>query len=156
MKMTQLIVTLSVLVLLSMWYKCVVSFKLRVCRSTGRRMTLSQLYVAPSTQVHLADEKKLFFSQKSFENMGLTPTMVECTTALNIYKPSKIQALSFFGISTGKPCIIADQTGSGKTLAYLLPTVQRMIMDRKTEKGKALSKVSPYIVVMTPTAELAM
>ena len=109
---------------------------------------------APPLKVELTEEKKLFFSQKSFQSLGLSPTMIECASTLNIDRPSKIQALSYYGITTGKPCIIADQTGSGKTLAYLLPTVQRMINERKV--NGAVKRVSPSIVVMTPTAELAM
>ena len=81
--------------------------------------------------------------------------MIHCASTLGITQPSKIQALASYGINSGKPCIIADQTGSGKTLAYLLPTVQRMIDDRKRDKDAAARRVSPYIVVMTPTAELA-
>eukprot|EP01032_Pedospumella_encystans_P013967 gene13967-16059_t len=79
-------------------------------------------------KAELMDEKKLFFSQKTFESMGLSSTLIQCVDTLGFMKPSKIQALSYYGINTGKPCIIADQTGSGKTLAYLLPTLQRMFL----------------------------
>ena len=107
--------------------------------------------------------KLLFYSQKSFEDLGLAPKMVDVVKSLNIVKPSKIQALSFYGINSGKPCIIADQTGSGKTLAYLLPVIQRMLSARKMQHEsssntvvRSSDAVSPYLVIMTPTAELAM
>lgn len=51
--------------------------------------------------------------------------------------------------------MIADQTGSGKTLAYLMPTIQRMVeLIRNNTIGSAQSR-SPYIVIITPTTELA-
>lgn len=102
-------------------------------------------------------EKKLFYSQKSFKDLGLSDKMIEVINSLNIVTPSKIQAICYFGINSKKHCIIADQTGSGKTLAYLLPTIQRMIDSRKErrETGNIASN-SPYIVIMTPTTELAM
>ena len=102
-------------------------------------------------------EKKLFYSQKTFKDLGLSDKMIEVINSLNIVTPSKIQAICYFGINSKKHCIIADQTGSGKTLAYLLPTIQRMIDSRKErrETGNIASN-SPYIVIMTPTTELAM
>jgi len=103
-------------------------------------------------------ERKLFYSQKTFQALGLTPQMVEVLASLDISQPSKIQALSFFGINSGKPCILADQTGSGKTLAYLLPSLQRLVAAR-AERNKAQSKEeakSPFMVVLTPTTELAV
>jgi hypothetical protein len=47
-------------------------------------------------------ERKLFYSQKTFQALGLTPQMVEVLASLDISQPSKIQALSFFGINSGK------------------------------------------------------
>jgi len=108
-------------------------------------------------------EKMLFYSQKSFQDLGFTSKMVDVLKSLNIEKPSKIQALSCYGVNSGKPCIIADQTGSGKTLAYLVPVLERMLSSRKALKMSSSSNtvessasVSPYVVIMTPTAELAM
>lgn len=146
-----------VFILLCIIYcSCCSSFKLPIYHPLvrWRRPSLSATYAFPPPKAELTDEKKLFFSQKTFESMGLSSAMIQCVDALGFTKPSKIQALSYYGINTGKPCIIADQTGSGKTLAYLLPTLQRMLEERKAEK-LGTKRISPYIVVMTPTAELA-
>jgi ATP-dependent RNA helicase DDX18/HAS1 len=100
-------------------------------------------------------ERSTFFSKKSLESIGLNSKMVNVLSSLQINRPSKIQALTFSSIFNGKHCIIGDQTGSGKTLAYLLPVIQRM--DEKYANG-TLSRPkerSPYVVVMTPTTELA-
>jgi superfamily II DNA/RNA helicase len=45
--------------------------------------------------------------------------------------------------------------GSGKTLAYLFPVIQRVIELEKKDLIPSPSSRSPYIVVVTPTAELA-
>ena len=68
-----------------------------------------------------------FYSKKQFREIGLTSTMDSVLNYLRIEQPSKIQALSYQTILSGKHSIVADQTGSGKTLSYLLPTLQRMI-----------------------------
>jgi superfamily II DNA/RNA helicase len=70
------------------------------------------------------DKPVSFFSKKQFEELGYSKQLIEVTRSLGIDVPSKIQAISAYGVSTGKPCIIADQTGSGKTLGYLLPTIR--------------------------------
>jgi superfamily II DNA/RNA helicase len=99
-------------------------------------------------------ERKLFFSAKSFQSIGLNENVVNAVGSMGLTVPSKIQALSSLGVSSGKHCIIADQTGSGKTLAYLLPTLQRMVEERSLGINK--NSVSPFMVVLAPTAELAM
>jgi ATP-dependent RNA helicase DDX18/HAS1 len=100
----------------------------------------------------IEDKPVSFFSKKQFEELGYSKQLIEVTRSLGIDVPSKIQAISAYGVSTGKPCIIADQTGSGKTLGYLLPSIQRMLDQRKV---RAVSQVSPYLVILTPTTELA-
>jgi len=103
--------------------------------------------------IHGSGDKKLFFSQKSFAAVGLSDKMVGVVSSMQISTPSKIQAIAFYGVNTRQHCIIADQTGSGKTLAYLLPTVQRMISSHSNDGQQ--QRPSPFIVVMTPTSELA-
>ena len=66
-----------------------------------------------------------------------------------ITRPSRIQALAWPKVLSGKHTIIADQTGSGKTLSYLLPLLQRSLSNPSKTNG------SPKILVLAPTAELA-
>lgn len=104
-----------------------------------------------------------FYSKKSFGDLGLSSALNDVVNHLQLTKPSKVQALSFNEIYTGKSCILADQTGSGKTLAYILPTIQRMYENRNKKisvntttssdwKGQL---VSPEILIIAPTNELA-
>lgn len=124
--------------------------------SDSRDITISTTDSSSSSSSsnHGTGDKKLFFSQKSFAAVGLSDKMVGVVSSMQISTPSKIQAIAFYGVNTGQHCIIADQTGSGKTLAYLLPTVQRMILSHSSNDGQ-LERPSPFIVVMTPTSELA-
>ena len=81
--------------------------------------------------------------------------MESVAKALNLERPSKVQALSYIDILSGKTCIVADQTGSGKTLAYILPILQRMYdMKRNGTLGSTTSR-APFILIIAPTTELA-
>eukprot|EP01041_Mallomonas_annulata_P002774 gene2773-5462_t len=102
------------------------------------------------------DPRSFFYSQKSFSNIGVTPTMASVLNSLSLERPSKIQALSYSSILEGKHCIVADQTGSGKTLAYLMPIMQRVMELIRNGTVPSVPSRSPYVVVITPTTELAM
>jgi hypothetical protein len=111
-----------------------------------------------SSQQSLPDDmadKHHFYSKKSFEEIGCNEKMIKTLQTMDIYKPSRIQALAFPNVYQGKTCIIGDQTGSGKTFAYLLPVIQRLdeLYQNRTlfkPQGRA-----PYIIIITPTTELA-
>lgn len=123
--------------------------------SAGRttpKISSSPPPVAPST---IDSSAAFFYSKKDFKDIGLTETMTGVLSSLGLSAPSKIQAISYNTVLTGEHCMIADQTGSGKTLAYLMPTIQRMVeLIRNNTIASAQSR-SPYIVIITPTTELA-
>lgn len=100
-------------------------------------------------------DQSFFYSKKPWVDIGLSSTMHGVLNYLSIEKPSKIQALTFNEILHGQSCIVADQTGSGKTLAYLMPVVQRMIELMRNDTIPAASSRAPYLLVITPTTELA-
>ena len=100
-------------------------------------------------------QSSFFFSKKEFGAIGMKESMSGVINSLNLDRPSKIQALSYNEILSGKTCILADQTGSGKTLAYLLPVIQRMIEFKKNGTLGATVPKTPYILIIAPTTELA-
>ena len=53
----------------------------------------------------MMEPKSYFFSKKSFNEIGLSGTMTGVLNYLRLEKPSKIQALSFNTILSGKHCI---------------------------------------------------
>ena len=101
------------------------------------------------------NQSSFFFSKKEFGAIGMKESMSGVINSLNLDRPSKIQALSYNEILSGKTCILADQTGSGKTLAYLLPVIQRMIEFKKNGTLGATVPKTPYILIIAPTTELA-
>jgi superfamily II DNA/RNA helicase len=121
------------------------------------RKGLREEFALRSTDENTAgeDQPSFFFSKKAFGAIGMKESMSGVVNSLNLIRPSKIQALSYNEILSGKTCILADQTGSGKTLAYLLPVIQRMIESKKNGTLGATVSKSPYILIIAPTTELA-
>ena len=104
--------------------------------------------------------KQFFFSQKSLDDPAFSANekvFKKLCSSVNIDRPSRIQALSWPALLSGKHAIVADQTGSGKTLGYLLPLLQRMKLedDKKTTSDMNLNGASQIkLLILAPTAEL--
>lgn len=139
-----------------------------ICNNPMNRNIITKLYDSINNpisnmiqEIPVSKTPSHFYSQKSFNDLKLNKYSKLVIDALQLTKPSKIQALTFNEIVSGKSCAIADQTGSGKTLAYLLPTIQRMydFMNNNSISSTSLDDniedISPSIVIMTPTNELA-
>ena len=99
--------------------------------------------------------KSFFLSKKSFDDIGVTDSLQGVIKSLGLERPSKIQVIAFANVYNGSSCIIADQTGSGKTLSYLLPLSQRLAELRNAKAIPPVSSRQPFIVIITPTSELA-
>ena len=106
--------------------------------------------------------KEYFFSKKELKSSEFLLEksdgifMKLCSSA-NIDRPSRIQALAWPALLSGKHAVVADQTGSGKTLAYLLPLLQRMKMNEEKCQTIGSSKdgaASIKLLILAPTAEL--
>ena len=80
-----------------------------------------------------------------FEELGLTPELVNAVTELGYEEPTPIQRMAIPIALEGKDLLGRAQTGTGKTAAFMLPTLQRL---RGKEGTKAL--------VLCPTRELAI
>ncbi|CAM9779671.1 unnamed protein product [Ascophyllum nodosum] len=96
-----------------------------------------------------------FFSVKSLTDIGASDVAVSALQTLGVVRPSKIQAISYSGVLTGKHCVVADQTGTGKTLAYLAPLVQRLRLDEQAKVQGRARPGRPRVLILAPTAELA-
>lgn len=82
----------------------------------------------------------------SFDNLGLSPNIIEGLKKQGISEPTDIQSLSIPIALQNRDIIGQSQTGSGKTLAYLLPLFQKV----DTEKREMQA------FVLAPTHELVM
>ncbi|XP_043724166.1 DEAD-box ATP-dependent RNA helicase 50 isoform X2 [Telopea speciosissima] len=108
----------------------------------------------PSRKHHKMSVNGVFFSRKSFGDLGYRDYLIESLRRLKIFRPSNIQALAFASVIERRSCIIADQSGSGKTLAYLAPVVQCLRQEELQGLGKSSAR-SPRVVILVPTSELA-
>jgi ATP-dependent RNA helicase DeaD len=85
-------------------------------------------------------------SEKTFEEIGVQPRLIETLQKIGITKPMLVQEKSIPLLMQGKDLVVRSKTGSGKTLAFLIPIVQRL------EKAE----VGIQALVISPTRELAL
>ena len=83
---------------------------------------------------------------KSFEQMNLSPRMVEALKQRGIKELTPVQEAAIPVCRAGRDVIVQAQTGTGKTLAFLVPIF---------ELAKAQAKVAQALVI-APTRELAI
>ncbi|KAI1150726.1 ATP-dependent rRNA helicase RRP3 [Nemania diffusa] len=82
---------------------------------------------------------------KTFEDLGLSPSLVDACRQLNYTAPTPIQRKAIPVALSGRDLIGLAETGSGKTAAFLLPILHAL-----------LEKPNPYFaLVLSPTRELA-
>ena len=84
----------------------------------------------------------------SFENLGLSPKVLEAVNAAGFDKPTPIQEKAIPPAIEGRDVLGLAQTGSGKTAAFTLPMLTRL------EKGRARARM-PRSLILEPTRELA-
>jgi hypothetical protein len=108
-------------------------------RSYTHSMVLSaQAHMAPVAGDDDIDTTFLFGSDPvSFNALGLDPSIVSSLASVHKHTATQIQAKAFDSIHTrNADTLITAETGSGKTLAYLLPLVQRFLVDSSSaEEG---------------------
>ncbi|MGI9374379.1 MAG: DEAD/DEAH box helicase [Hyphomicrobiales bacterium] len=84
----------------------------------------------------------------SFDNLGLSPKVLEAVTAAGFTEPTPIQEQAIPPAIEGRDVLGLAQTGSGKTAAFTLPMLHRL------EKGRARARM-PRSLILEPTRELA-
>ncbi len=85
-------------------------------------------------------------SLPAFSDLGLTAPVMQALNDVGYETPSPIQAQVIPHILAGRDVVGQAQTGTGKTAAFALPLLSRI----------NLNKVSPQVLVLTPTRELAI
>ncbi len=81
----------------------------------------------------------------SFDNLGLSPRLLEAVVAMGYTSPTPIQRDAIPMVLEGRDVVGCAQTGTGKTAAFVLPLLQRL----ESKPG------GPRALVVTPTRELA-
>ncbi len=86
----------------------------------------------------------------SFSELGLDPLILKSVLAAGYETATPVQMQAIPAALTGRDLLVSSNTGSGKTAAFLLPSIQRLLVE-STGKG-----MGPRVLVLTPTRELAL
>lgn len=110
----------------------------------------------------------------TFAELGLNEQILAGVATLGFNAPTPVQAAAIPAVLAGKDVVASAQTGTGKTAAFMLPTLQRIAVEKPHEAEKpnasagrvakcnASTKRSdtkrnayPRALIITPTRELA-
>ena len=96
-----------------------------------------------------------YATNKTFEELKVSPELVAVLTAQGITTAFPIQAMTISDALAGRDVCGKAKTGSGKTLGFGLPMLQRLAADPTlgVETGQA---ARPRGLVLLPTRELAV
>lgn len=94
-----------------------------------------------------------------FSELNLHPKLQKNLDDLGFEKATPIQEESYSHIAAGKDLAGLAQTGTGKTAAFLIPLIQRLLIEEEPEDGSVKSfgewTKTQFILVLVPTRELA-
>ncbi|MFO0734069.1 MAG: DEAD/DEAH box helicase, partial [Nitrospiraceae bacterium] len=83
----------------------------------------------------------------SFDQLGLSPTLLRNLTQTGFAEPTAIQAQAIPHALTGRDVLGCAQTGTGKTAAFVIPMLERLSGGQKGQ---------PRALILAPTRELAI
>ena len=109
----------------------------------------------------------------TFAELGLNEQILAGVATLGFSAPTPVQAAAIPAILAGKDVVASAQTGTGKTAAFMLPTLQRIAVEKPGEaekpdaternaaaghnakRGDSKRNAYPRALIITPTRELA-
>ncbi|XP_050533346.1 ATP-dependent RNA helicase vasa-like isoform X2 [Daktulosphaira vitifoliae] len=91
-----------------------------------------------------------------FENSSLNSLILMNLNNYNFKTPTPIQNYSIPIILSGRDIIASAQTGSGKTAAFVLPILQNLLNNNKTELIFDQEHCEPQVIILAPTRELTI
>ena len=115
----------------------------------------------------------------TFAELGLNEQILAGVATLGFNAPTPVQAAAIPAVLAGKDVVASAQTGTGKTAAFMLPTLQRIAVEkpreaekpdakehtadaehtatagRSAKRGNAKRNAYPRALIITPTRELA-
>ena len=114
----------------------------------------------------------------TFAELGLNEQILAGVATLGFSAPTPVQAAAIPAVLAGKDVVASAQTGTGKTAAFMLPTLQRIAVEKPHEaekpnaaaersaaarrgakhnakQGVAKRNAYPQALIITPTRELA-
>lgn len=85
----------------------------------------------------------------AFHDLGLDARLLRATDELGFSEPTVVQEHAIPAALSGRDLLVSAKTGSGKTAAFLLPILQRLLLNpRPTTSTRGL--------ILLPTRELAI
>ena len=84
----------------------------------------------------------------TFEELGLSPKLLEAINAAGYSEPTPIQAGAIPPAVAGRDVLGIAQTGTGKTASFTLPLIEKL------SRGRAKARM-PRSLIIAPTRELA-
>ena len=114
----------------------------------------------------------------TFAELGLNEQILAGVATLGFNAPTPVQAAAIPAVLAGKDVVASAQTGTGKTAAFMLPTLQRIAVEKpggaekpnaaaersaaarrgakhNAKQGVAKRNAYPQALIITPTRELA-
>ncbi len=113
----------------------------------------------------------------TFAELGLNEQILAGVATLGFNAPTPVQAAAIPAVLAGKDVVASAQTGTGKTAAFMLPTLQRIAVEKpggaekseakepnaaagrgakhNAKRGDAKRSAYPRALIITPTRELA-
>ncbi len=113
----------------------------------------------------------------TFAELGLNEQILAGVATLGFNAPTPVQAAAIPAVLAGKDVVASAQTGTGKTAAFMLPTLQRITVEkpgeaekpdakepnaaagrsakRNAKRGDTKRNAYPRALIITPTRELA-
>jgi superfamily II DNA/RNA helicase len=86
----------------------------------------------------------------NFAALGVEPAFIDRLALRSINNPTEIQRLVIPPLLEGKNTIFCSATGTGKTFAYLIPALQRILVNHEDAERYS----GPALLVCAPTLEL--
>jgi ATP-dependent RNA helicase RhlE len=92
-----------------------------------------------------------------FTSLGLDPRLLEGVRDLGFADTRPIQTAVIPRALQGQDLIACAETGTGKTAAFVVPTLQRLLLDEQDPEKVALRAAGKSrVLVLAPTRELAV
>ena len=113
----------------------------------------------------------------TFAELGLNEQILAGVATLGFNAPTPVQAAAIPAVLAGKDVVASAQTGTGKTAAFMLPTLQRIAVEKlggaekpeakepnaaagrgakhNTKRDDTKRNACPRAIIITPTRELA-
>ena len=83
----------------------------------------------------------------TFKELPISPYLQERLKSANFVTPTEVQNAAIPHAANGKDVVATAQTGTGKTLAFLVPVMDKLMLQKEPRPGA---------LVLVPTRELAL